>query len=262
MIFANFSGGRDSSAMIVRWLELGNDLDYILFCDTKYEFKEMYVYVDKMDKYLQKRFNKKITRLSYDEDIFYKYAFELPINERSATRAGRLRGLPITLGRDYCTRELKINPSKNFIKDKCLNKFKAVVLIGYTSAEVERGRVSNLDYAIAKYPLSEWGWNEKECEAYLRKNGIANPLYKHFERTGCFLCPKQSKKAFYKLWRYYPKEWEFMKKWEAKAKTLNCVNQTFRIKESLLDLEKQFKNLSDELFTNEYIESETCFCQN
>lgn len=27
MIFANFSGGRDSSAMVVKWLEGGNPLD-------------------------------------------------------------------------------------------------------------------------------------------------------------------------------------------------------------------------------------------
>ena len=42
MVFANLSGGRDSSAMVVKWLELGNNIDYILFCDTGYEFAEMY----------------------------------------------------------------------------------------------------------------------------------------------------------------------------------------------------------------------------
>ena len=30
MIIANVSGGRDSTAMVVKWLELGNTLDSIL----------------------------------------------------------------------------------------------------------------------------------------------------------------------------------------------------------------------------------------
>ncbi len=41
MISANLSGGRDSSAMVVKWLENGNELDYIIFCDTGFEFDEM-----------------------------------------------------------------------------------------------------------------------------------------------------------------------------------------------------------------------------
>lgn len=62
-IFANLSGGRDSSAMVVKWLESGEKLDYVLFCDTGFEFAEMYEYIDKLDNYLQKRFNIGITRL-------------------------------------------------------------------------------------------------------------------------------------------------------------------------------------------------------
>lgn len=34
MVFANLSGGRDSSCMVVKWLESGYDIDYIIFCDT------------------------------------------------------------------------------------------------------------------------------------------------------------------------------------------------------------------------------------
>ena len=54
MISANLSGGRDSSAMVVKYLESGNTLDYVIFCDTGFEFEEMYEYIDKLDLYLQK----------------------------------------------------------------------------------------------------------------------------------------------------------------------------------------------------------------
>ena len=31
LTIANLSGGRDSTAMVIRYLELGNNIDYILF---------------------------------------------------------------------------------------------------------------------------------------------------------------------------------------------------------------------------------------
>ena len=75
MIIANLSGGRDSSCMVVRYLELGNNIDYIIFCDTGFEFQEMYEYIDKLDNYLKKEFNKSITRLDSSKEI-EKWAFQ------------------------------------------------------------------------------------------------------------------------------------------------------------------------------------------
>lgn len=259
MIVANLSGGRDSTTMVIKWLENGNNLDYILFCDTGFEFPLMYEYVDKLNGYLKRKFNKEITFIK-NGDKFTQWAFELPITR--GDRQGQMRGIPRTLGRDYCTRELKIVPSRNFILEKSPNKLKNSVLIGYTFNEVERGRISNLDYAFPIYPLHEWGMNEAECETFLKERSIANPLYKHFSRTGCFLCPKQSIKAYYKLYLHYPKEWALMKEWETKAKSLNAVNQTFRIDTSLEELEKRFAK-ENALFDldDDYVESETCFCK-
>lgn len=258
MITANLSGGRDSTAMVVRWLELGNKIDHIIFCNTHYEFDEMYEYINKLDKYLQDKFNMQITRLDSGDKI-KEYAFIKPITK--GEREDRFRGLPITLGRDYCTRETKINPTTRFIKERSPNKFNNVALIGYTYNEVENGRNSNLDYATARYPLHEWKWNEAEVEAYLRDKGIANPLYERFSRTGCFLCPKQSLKSLYQVYKYYNDKWEIMKQWEARAKELNCVNQTWKIGVSLLELEAKFKTQSEDLFTDSYDLMETCFCK-
>lgn len=262
MTFANLSGGRDSTAMVVNYLELGGKIDYILFCDTGFEFLEMYDYIKKLDSYLQKRFNQQITFLK-SKKSFFEMAFQTPITK--GERLGRFKGIPRKLGMDYCTRDLKINPSKEFVLQKSSNRFKNIVLIGYTFNEVEKGRTSNLTYASAKYPLCEWGWNEAECEEFLRKRGIANPLYKDFSRTGCFLCPKQSLKSLYVLYKNYPNKWQIMKDWEAKARELDCVNQSFCIGLSIEELEVKFKekdkypslDLSDD-----YAMSETCFCIN
>ncbi|WP_334086470.1 phosphoadenosine phosphosulfate reductase family protein [Helicobacter typhlonius] len=258
MISANLSGGRDSSAMVVKWLELGNELDYIIFCDTGYEFKEMYEYIDKLDSYLQRNFNKPITRIDSTKEI-YKWAFEYPI--QSGENKGKLRGIPKIIGKEYCTRETKVYPTKRFVLDKSPNKFKNTALIGYTYNEVENGRVSNLDYAVSKYPLHKWRMNEQEVDIFLKERGIHNKLYEKFSRTGCYFCPKQSLYSLYNLWRYYSKEFETMIEWEKKAKELNCVNQTWKIGKDLQTLAKEFSKKTPELFLSDtFTQMETCFC--
>ncbi len=257
MTSANLSGGRDSAAMVVRWLELGNELDYIIFCDTGYEFPQMYSYIDKLDSYLQHNFNKSITRIDSSSEM-EKWAFEYPITK--GERKGQYRGIPMRIAKDYCTRETKINPTRKFLSSRCANKYKLTALIGYTHAEVENGRVSNLDYAIARYPLHEWGWNEREVSEFLKQRQIMNPLYNHFNRTGCYFCPKQSKASLYQLFLHYPKQWQVMKEWEAKAQEKKCVNTMFKGK-PITQYEKEFKQKGGELFTElEFSEFDTCFC--
>lgn len=76
MTIANLSGGRDSSAMVVKWLEMGNKLDKIIFCDTLYEFPMMYEYLDKLNDYIKRKFDNEITFLKPSEDVLYKWCFE------------------------------------------------------------------------------------------------------------------------------------------------------------------------------------------
>lgn len=260
MIFANLSGGRDSTAMIVRALEIGEKIDYILFCDMGFEFEAMYQYIDKLDSYLKAKFDKTITRIDC-KGIFEKWAFEYPIQR--GEKKGSFRGLPKEVGLDFCTREGKVKPSREFVLSVgSSNPFSNKVMIGYTSNEVKRGRTTSLDYAQAIYPLAEWGWNEAECENFLRDRGIANPLYKHFKRTGCFFCPHQNKESLYNLWKHYPKEWRVSKALEQKAKDLGCLNSTFKIQKSLEDFEKEFERFGECLdFGDDYVGEVVCFCK-
>lgn len=46
----SFSGGKDSTAMLLRMLEEGMPVDIILFCDTGLEFPDMYRHIEKVEK--------------------------------------------------------------------------------------------------------------------------------------------------------------------------------------------------------------------
>ena len=63
----SFSGGKDSTAMLLRMLELGMRVDEIIFYDTGVEFPQMYEHVDKVERYIKRQ----ITRLKDEHDFEY-----------------------------------------------------------------------------------------------------------------------------------------------------------------------------------------------
>lgn len=45
----SFSGGKDSTAMLLKMLEMGMQVDLVLFCDTGLEFPALYDHVHKVE---------------------------------------------------------------------------------------------------------------------------------------------------------------------------------------------------------------------
>ena len=45
----SFSGGKDSTAMLLKMLEMGMQVDVVLFCDTGLEFPALYDHVHKVE---------------------------------------------------------------------------------------------------------------------------------------------------------------------------------------------------------------------
>ena len=66
----SFSGGKDSTAMLLRLLEEGMPVDIILFCDTGLEFPQLYRHVDKVEHDI----GREITRVKAPHDFEYYFA--------------------------------------------------------------------------------------------------------------------------------------------------------------------------------------------
>ena len=49
----SFSGGKDSTAMLLMMLEKGMQVDEIIFCDTGMEFPFMYQHIKQVEKYIK-----------------------------------------------------------------------------------------------------------------------------------------------------------------------------------------------------------------
>lgn len=49
----SFSGGKDSTAMLLMMIEKGMPIDDIIFCDTGAEFPAMYEHIKQVEKYIK-----------------------------------------------------------------------------------------------------------------------------------------------------------------------------------------------------------------
>jgi len=61
-----FSGGKDSTAMLLRMLELGEHIDEIVFADPLFEFPELYDYLKRIELVI----GRKISIVKPKKDLF------------------------------------------------------------------------------------------------------------------------------------------------------------------------------------------------
>ncbi len=66
----SFSGGKDSTAMLLRMLEARMKVDVILFCDTGLEFPQLYEHIRKVERNI----GREIAIVKPDEDFEYLFA--------------------------------------------------------------------------------------------------------------------------------------------------------------------------------------------
>ena len=194
-------------------IELKMPIDEVFFCDAGMEFPESYKYVKEMADKIFKKIGVKMTTIKSEyhtwDTIFYSKFGEM------SKFAGQVRGFPfVNVKGCVYGRKLKIEPSYKYKKDG------DIIYIGIAADESERVQKDTValhkrEKGTLKYPLVEWGWTEQECYDYCKKHDILNPLYKHFDRNGCWTCPHQSAKALYVLMKHYPDLWEKLKKYEA-----------------------------------------------
>ena len=199
----SFSGGKDSTAMLLRMIELDMPIDEILFCDTTVEFPALYEHIDKVEKYI----GRKITRLRASHGFEYyllKSEHTRTKNKNIAVMHGRSFPAP---NQRWCTSTLKthvINKHYTVLR----KEYQVIEYIGIAADEPKRVKEKC-------YPLVEWGWTEADCLRYCYEKGFNwNGLYEIFNRVSCWCCPLQSLAELRKLRRYFPQLWDKLHYWQ------------------------------------------------
>jgi len=217
----SFSGGKDSTAMLVRMLELKMPVDLVLFADTFFEFEVMYEFHDSFKRWMGKYYPDIPMKTIATEATFDQW-FHGPISR--GDRKGEVRGWPLLAFPCWWSRESKFKP----LDKECKGNIR---YIGYAADETKRLAGDAMKSDSYQSPLGDWGWAEKDCLDYLETKGIATQLHRDFNRTGCFLCPKQPRASLEIMCQKYPKEW-------ARARAMEDSNiRAFHPKYSLKDIE-------------------------
>jgi len=210
MKIVNFSGGKDSTAMLIYMVENKMEIDKILWFDAEtWEFPQMYDHIKSVEKYI----GMKITRVTSRKSFDY-LAFEHIIT-RGPNKGKKAFGFPSPTRR-WCTRE----------KANALDKYSSkgdTVYIGFASDELKRTGSKNLQRKInsginIKFPLIDIDMTESEALAFCYERGFNwLGLYQHFKRVSCWCCPLQKDSELHKLYLYFPKLWKRLEEMQNKS---------------------------------------------
>ena len=198
----SLSGGKDSTAMLLRLIEEKRPIDLILFCDTGLEFPQMMEHLERLESYI----SRPITRLRAEHDFEYYFMYYTP--KRKNPKLEGLSGMSWAGPYNrWCTGMMKTRVIKKYLKE--LKKdYEVIEYIGIAADEPKRIK-------DACYPLVEWGMTEADCLAYCYKHGFDwGGLYQIFKRVSCWCCPLQSINELRKLYTHFPYLWEQLQRWD------------------------------------------------
>ena len=228
----SFSGGKDSTAMLLRMLEKNMQVDEILFCDTGKDFPDMIKHIEQVKKYIKEKYNKEIITLKAEKSFNY-YMFE---HEKTRGKNKGEKGYGwATMRCRWCTSNLKNRVIDNYLKQYRQEGYKEYIGIAYDEAKRIKDKC---------YPLVEWKMTEKDCLQYCYDRGFTwNGLYEYFDRVSCWCCPLKNLKELKTLYTHYSELWEELKEMDKKS-----YNQ-FRADYSVEKLENKF--ITEERLNNE-----------
>lgn len=172
-----FSGGNDSTAMVLRLAELGEAFE-CLFTPAMNEPEELFAHV----KDIIARINRPLVEPPNLSLMFW-------IQKHGALPNWRQR---------WCTRQIKIEPTIAYLMKQ---PERPTYCVGFRADEDVREGLYG-DYAVYRYPMREWGWKLADVLGYLDAHGVTVP-----KRTNCNLCYDQQLNEWWELWKTKPNEY-------------------------------------------------------
>jgi PP-loop superfamily ATP-utilizing enzyme len=194
---ACFSGGKDSTAMILAMMERGEKIDGLLVTPTGNELPEVW------DHWAN------VSKLVGAPTI-------RPKGPSLADLITHFDALP-NFRQRWCTRMIKIQPAIAWAK---MNPG-ATLCVGLRADEEERAGIISTSVA-SRFPLREYGMGLREVREVINAYGIDGPKrtgcpIKVPKRTDCDICYHQRLGEWFELWQEHPDLWAQGEAWEAQT---------------------------------------------
>lgn len=235
----SFSGGKDSTYMLLEMIRRNMPIDLVLNADTGMEFPAMYEHIDRIDDHLYAERGIRITRLKSSksfEDLMFDAVREG--GREYSNRTGY--GWPGIFVR-WCTGCLKTHLIGQFLRPLPLEPYQYVAFAADEAYRLER---KNNQGEFRRHPLLDWGITEAEALAGCYQAGYTwGGLYEHFSRVSCWCCPLQNLDELRALWELYPDVWAKLRDLDDRAIAQFGRNDPlgqFRKNESVRMLELRF----------------------
>lgn len=194
-VFYNWSGGMESSAMLVVERErIRETKAQVIWADTGKHFPEMYESKSQIEAALMLEIVTVPSRITFDEFLFEK-------------------GGMIRKGTTDCSRRMKRSNLSRYMKTHPLP---LEVNLGFNASEVERMdefvERNERDWCHWRFPLIDHGIHRSETVSICRKAGfsILVSMYEKMGRFDCFWCGNQRPSQALKVAEHYPElatEW-------------------------------------------------------
>lgn len=197
---ANVSWGKDSTAMLLRFLDERWPLDGVLFYDTGMEFEAVYSVRDGVLPMLAHR-GIRYRELRPPRPMWYDMLCK-PVNVGKPTEH---------VGYGWCGGPCRWGTStKTRVLDGAAGDADTV-LVGIAADEVRRVK----DDPRMRYPLVEWGMSEADCLAYCRDRGIdwvedGVRLYDVLDRVSCWCCRNKNMRELAAMREHLPRYYSML----------------------------------------------------
>lgn len=252
-LVANISGGKDSTAMALLFIE--NNLEFTpVFCDTGWEHEATYEYLNYLEKFVLKRTIKRLRNKKYFQTEVGGYE-EMVLKDIF---------FPSNMIRK-CTMDLKVYPQLDYMDEvRVQTGAKPISAVGIRKEESQArsvlGEFEEKDESTIWRPLIDWDF-QKVVDIHKKHNVPPNPLYtKGFSRVGCFPCIFARKNEIKQAYHENPARFDRIRELEktvkqlAKDKGRKDAQYSF-FKRGHVDevLEWALKNDNQQLFEEEYL---------
>ena len=221
----SFSGGKDSTFLLLELIRRKCPLDEVVFFDTGWEFPVMYEHIEKCKKLCQDNGIKFVTL--HPEKSFDYLMFDYEFTKRDGTKQK---------GRSWCGGRCRWGTlEKKKILDKYAEQNKgSIVYIGIAADEPSRLEKEREKYKC--FPLAEWGITEAECLQGCYDAGLDwGGMYEHLDRLSCKFCKNKNLKELRNIRKYYPEVWQELKEYQLRT------GRPYKGEgQSVFDLEKRF----------------------
>lgn len=218
----SFSGGKDSTFLLLELLRRKCPLDEAVFFDTGWEFPAMYEHIEKCRKLCEANGVKFVI-------LHPPRGFDYLMLEHKTRKGNK--------GYSWCGGNSRWGTA---YKTQTLDKYGqqnqgAIVYIGIAADETERLKKERSEFK--RFPLAEWGISEAECLRGCYEAGFDwGGMYEHLDRLSCMYCRNKNLKELRNIRKHYPDVWDKLKEYQSKT---NLPYKTCGT--TIFDLEKRFE---------------------